>query len=90
MSGVVLAVVLAFALGVAALQSMPGMAGLSSVTAAAAADATLDEVIGRIEDTYTKLGDLRATFSQAAFNKSLNQTIPAEGTVYLKKGGKMR
>jgi len=34
--------------------------------------------------------DLRAEFTQTAFNKSLNQTIPAQGTVYLKKGGKLR
>lgn len=58
--------------------------------AVSAADATLDEVIGRIEDRYAKLDDLKASFHQTAFNKSLNQAIPAEGTVYLKKGGKMR
>ena len=34
--------------------------------------------------------DLKAEFSQTAFNKSLNQSIPAQGTVYLKKGGKLR
>jgi outer membrane lipoprotein carrier protein len=34
--------------------------------------------------------DLRAEFTQTAFNKSLDQTIPAQGTVYLKKGGKLR
>jgi outer membrane lipoprotein carrier protein len=90
MRACLLAVVLALGSGVAALGLVPGVAGLGLVTAAAAADATLDEAIGRIEDTYAKLGDLKATFSQTAFNKSLNQTIPAEGTVYLKKGGKMR
>jgi outer membrane lipoprotein carrier protein len=55
-----------------------------------AADPVLDDVIGRIEDRYAKLEDLKAAFHQTAFNKSLNQAIPAEGTVYLKKGGKMR
>ena len=40
--------------------------------AVSAADATLDEVIGRIEDRYVKLDDLKASFHQAAFNKSLN------------------
>ena len=34
--------------------------------------------------------DLRADFTQTAFNKSLNQNINAQGTVYLKKGGKLR
>ncbi len=56
----------------------------------AAADPALDDVIGRIEDRYAKLEDLKAAFQQTSFNKSLNQTIPADGTVYLKKGGKMR
>jgi outer membrane lipoprotein carrier protein len=36
------------------------------------------------------MNDLKADFSQSAYNKSLNQTIPALGTVYLKKGGKLR
>lgn len=56
----------------------------------AAADPALDDVIGRIEDRYGKLEDLKASFQQTSFNKSLNQTIPADGAVYLKKGGKMR
>src|SRR5438046_9791867 len=34
--------------------------------------------------------DLRAEVTQTALNKILNQTIPAQGTVYLKKGGKLR
>jgi outer membrane lipoprotein carrier protein len=34
--------------------------------------------------------DLTAQFSQTAFNKSLNTTIPAQGAVYLKRGGKLR
>ena len=50
----------------------------------------LDPVIRDIEAAYTRLNDLKAEFSQEAFNKSLNQTIPARGTVYLKKGGKLR
>jgi outer membrane lipoprotein carrier protein len=43
-----------------------------------------------VEATYGKITDLRAEFSQVANNKSLGQDIKAEGTVYLKKGGKMR
>jgi outer membrane lipoprotein carrier protein len=57
---------------------------------APAGAAALDEVIARVESRYAALDDLRASFTQTAFNKSLNQTIPAEGVVYLKKGGKMR
>ncbi len=65
-------------------------AALALLPSVAAADATLDEVIARIEDRYAKLEDLKASFHQTSFNKSLNQAIPAEGTVYLKKGGRMR
>ena len=50
----------------------------------------LDQVVAGIEATYSKINDLRAEFTQAAYNKSLGQDIKAEGTVYLKKGGKMR
>ena len=50
----------------------------------------LDAVIRDIESSYGRVNDLKADFSQSAFNKSLNQTIQAQGTVYLKKGGKLR
>jgi outer membrane lipoprotein carrier protein len=55
-----------------------------------AAAQSLDDVVRGLEGTYGKMTDLKAEFSQRAFNKSLNQTIPAHGTVYLKKGGKLR
>jgi outer membrane lipoprotein carrier protein len=51
---------------------------------------SLDEVVQALETAYGKMTDLRAEFTQTAFNRSLNQTIPAEGTVYLKRGGKLR
>ena len=51
---------------------------------------SLDDVVREIESVYGRMTDLRADFTQTAFNKSLNQTIPARGTVYLKKGGKLR
>src|SRR3989454_6695834 len=51
---------------------------------------TLDDVVRDVETSYARVMDLRAEFTQTAFNKSLNQTIPARGTVYLKKGGKLR
>src|SRR5215467_710240 len=51
---------------------------------------SLDDVVREIENVYSRMNDLRADFTQTAFNKSLNQTLPARGTVYLKKGGKLR
>jgi outer membrane lipoprotein carrier protein len=57
---------------------------------AAASAQSLEEVIAGLEATYGKVTDLRADFTQVATNKSLGQDIKAEGTVYLKKGGKMR
>src|SRR3989338_1019820 len=56
----------------------------------AAAAETLDDVVRSLETVYARMMDLRADFSQQAFNKSLDQTIPAQGTVYLKRGGKLR
>jgi len=56
----------------------------------AAAAETLDDVVRSLETVYARMMDLRADFSQQAFNKSLDQTIPARGTVYLKRGGKLR
>jgi len=54
------------------------------------ATTSLDDVVRGVEGAYGKMTDLKAEFTQTAFNKSLNQTIPASGTVYLKKGGKLR
>src|SRR5215467_13087035 len=64
----------------------------SAATAAAQTSpgASLDEVIRSLEAAYGRINDLKADFSQNAFNKSLNQNIPASGAVFLKKGGKMR
>jgi outer membrane lipoprotein carrier protein len=50
----------------------------------------LEQVVDALEATYGKMADLRADFTQVARNKSLGQDVKAEGTVYLKKGGKMR
>ncbi len=57
---------------------------------AAAIAQELDQVVAGIESAYGKIVDLRAEFSQVAHNRSLGQDIAAEGTVYLKRGGKMR
>jgi len=61
---------------------------LALPTAAAAQE--LDQVVNAVESTYGKMADLQAEFTQVARNKSLGQDVKAEGTVYLKKGGKMR
>ena len=63
---------------------------LVAAGAAAAPAQELDQVVAGVEATYGKITDLRADFAQIATNKSLGQDIKAEGTVYLKKGGKMR
>ena len=55
-----------------------------------AGSAALDDTVRNLEAAYGKVNDLKAEFDQTAFNKSLNQSIPAKGTVYLKKGGKLR
>ena len=63
---------------------------LSLGVASAVPAQTLEDVVRDIETAYSRMTDLRAEFTQTAFNKSINQTIPAQGTVYLKKGGKLR
>jgi outer membrane lipoprotein carrier protein len=64
---------------------------LAAVPAAAQTPAvSLDDAVRGVEGAYGRMTDLKAEFTQTAFNKSLNQTIPASGTVYLKKGGKLR
>src|SRR5207237_3366530 len=61
-----------------------------AVTAGVARAQSLDEVVRGLEAAYSKMTDLRAEFSQTSFNKSLGQTIPAQGVVSLKRGGKLR
>lgn len=63
---------------------------LFSVAGTSQAAPSLDDVVRGLEAAYGQMNDLKAEFSQSAYNKSLNQTIPAQGTVYLKKGGKLR
>ena len=58
--------------------------------AAASAALSLDDAVRGIEGAYAGMNDLKAEFTQTSFNKSLNSTIPAQGVVYLKKGGKLR
>lgn len=72
------------------MKTVAGLLLLALCLAAPAAAQPLDAVIHDIEGAYGKLNDLKAEFAQSAFNKSLNQTIQAAGTVYVKKGGKLR
>jgi outer membrane lipoprotein carrier protein len=69
-----------------------GLAVLVAVVLAAAPvmGQELDQVVAGLEATYGRINDLRAEFSQVAHNRSLGQDVRAEGTVHLKKGGKMR
>ena len=60
------------------------------LVAGSAGAQTLDEVLSGLENTYGRITDLKAEFTQVSHNKSLGQDIRAEGTVYLKKGGKLR
>lgn len=57
---------------------------------AASAAPALDEAVRDLEATYRQVTDLRATFEQAALNRTLGQTLEARGTLYLKKPGKLR
>src|SRR5437762_14235478 len=63
---------------------------VATPAAAQTAAVSLDDVVRGVEAAYGRMTDLKAEISQTSFNKSLNQTIPAAGTVYLKKGGKLR
>lgn len=56
----------------------------------AAAPPSLDDAVQRLEATYRGLRDLKATFQQSAFNKTLNQTTEARGTLFWKRPGKLR
>jgi outer membrane lipoprotein carrier protein len=76
-------------LALLALTFVGGTAALPGI-ALAQTPPSLDDVVRGLESAYGKMNDLKAEFSQTAFNKSLNQSIPAQGTVYLKKGGKLR
>jgi outer membrane lipoprotein carrier protein len=91
----ILALVVLGAAGASARASAqaPGTAppaGEGRAGAAAPATLTLDAVVRGLEASYGTMSDLKGEFSQTAFNKSLNQTIPAHGTMYMKRGGKLR
>lgn len=55
-----------------------------------AAVPSLDEAVRRLEAAYRGVRDLAATFEQANFNRTLNQSVRARGTLYLKQPGRLR
>ncbi len=63
---------------------------LVAVPLPATAAPTLEEAVQHLESAYKGIRDLRATFQQAAFNRTLNQTLEAKGTIYVKKPGRLR
>ena len=65
-------------------------AGLLALAPGAVAAPTLDEALNALEQAQRRVADLRAPFRQLAHNKTLNQTIEARGTLYLKKPGRLR
>jgi len=56
----------------------------------AAAGPSLEEALHSVEAAYRAVQDLKATFQQAAFNRTMNQTVEARGTLYLKRPGRLR
>jgi outer membrane lipoprotein carrier protein len=91
-SGPMLRTLLTLALAVVVLAPAGPLAAQTPAPAPRAGQPapSLDDAVKGVESAYGKLNDLKAEFDQTAFNKSLNQSIPAQGTVYLKKGGKLR
>jgi outer membrane lipoprotein carrier protein len=73
-----------------ALAVLLALLAVASAARAQAPAPSLDDAVKGLEGAYGKMNDLKAEFDQTAFNKSLNQSIPAKGTVYLKRGGKLR
>jgi outer membrane lipoprotein carrier protein len=51
---------------------------------------SLEEAVAALEQAQRRVTDLKAPFRQASYNKTLNQTVEARGTLYLKKPGRLR
>jgi outer membrane lipoprotein carrier protein len=62
----------------------------ASTAATLVAPPSLDEALNALEQAQRRVTDLRAPFRQAAFTRALNQTTDAQGTLYLKKPGRLR
>jgi outer membrane lipoprotein carrier protein len=61
-----------------------------AISAVALAAPSLDEAVAALEQAQRRVTDLKAPFRQAAHNRTLNQTVEAQGTLYLKKPGRLR
>jgi outer membrane lipoprotein carrier protein len=61
-----------------------------AVSPGALAAPSLDEAVAALEAAQRRVTDLKAPFRQAAHNRTLNQTVEARGTLYLKKPGRLR
>ena len=72
------------------LRAIGALVLVLATTVVHAQTVTLEDVVRGLQSSYGRMTDLKADFSQTAFNKSLNQNIGAQGTMYLKKGGKLR
>jgi outer membrane lipoprotein carrier protein len=73
-----------------ALCLMLALTAVLAPGASAIAAPTLEEAVSALEQAQRRVTDLKAPFQQAAYNKTLNQTINARGTLYLKKPGRLR
>jgi outer membrane lipoprotein carrier protein len=51
---------------------------------------SLEEAVTALEQAQRRVTDLKAPFRQASHNRTLNQTVEARGTLYLKKPGRLR
>lgn len=56
----------------------------------AGAAPSLEEAVNALEQAQRRVTDLKAPFRQASYNRTLNQTVEARGTLYLKKPGRLR
>jgi outer membrane lipoprotein carrier protein len=63
---------------------------LVSAGSAALAAPSLEEAVAALEQAQRRVTDLKAPFRQSSYNKTLNQTVEARGTLYLKKPGRLR
>lgn len=54
------------------------------------ADATLDELVGKLENRYQSIDSLRANFAQSYRSKRFSDAISERGVVYFRRGGLMK
>jgi outer membrane lipoprotein carrier protein len=61
-----------------------------AVEPGAQAAPSLEEAVAALEQAQRRVTDLKAPFRQVSHNKTVNQTVEARGTLYLKKPGRLR